>query len=411
MYIPVCDEVLKPMIGMKFKSLVERVDFYEHYARLVGFGIRKQGYKLVHGIIKWQYLTCNRQSSKKFIPGHASKSSEVSAKKRRWQSFRCECLAKLNLSYFSDDMGSGYEVHHFVEYHNHLMVADEHRHFMTANRNLDPIHRRFMEDCGICNIGPTLTFKLLKEITGGAEQVGCDIIDIRNGYRDMMSNIDGSDAQMIVDYMRSKKESCDGFYYEFEIGSHGKLTKLFWADVISRQNYHMFGDVVSFDSTYNTNMYCMIFAPFTGKHNHSRPVTFGVGLLSNEKPDEFDKIWNDLMERYGLEDMHWWLKSSLLKAAHGLPSEEQQPFEYLDEKQEIKKKLYSNFYRLVQKSEGNVVSTKGSGIDRVSRRKTAIKKANKSLRRCGKCHELGHHDSRNCGTVNRNTGTASTSQA
>ncbi|XP_047979276.1 protein FAR1-RELATED SEQUENCE 5-like [Salvia hispanica] len=30
-----------------------------------------------------------------------------------------------------------------------------------------------------------------------------------------------------------------------------------------------------------------------------------------------------------------WLKSSLLKAAHGLPSEEQQPFEHLDEKQEV----------------------------------------------------------------------------
>ncbi|KAL1541315.1 protein FAR1-RELATED SEQUENCE 5-like [Salvia divinorum] len=279
---------------MKFKSLVEGVEFYEHYARSVGFGIRKQGYKSVHGIIKWQYLTCSRQGSKKFIPGHASKSTEVSAKKRRCRSFRCECLAKLNLSYFSDDMGSGYEVHHFVEYHNHLMVADEHRHFMTANRNLDPIHRRFMEDCGRCNIDPTLILKLLKEITGGAEQVGCDIIDIRNGYRDMMSNIGGSDAQMIVDYKRSKKESCDDFYYEFEIGSHGK--------------------------------YCMIFAPFTGKDNHSRPVTFGADFLSNEgrdsyswlfgcfvryfknklnacvwsdllEPDEFEMIWNDLMER------------------------------------------------------------------------------------------------------------------
>ncbi|KAL1555756.1 protein FAR1-RELATED SEQUENCE 4-like [Salvia divinorum] len=158
-----------------------------------------------------------------------------------------------------------------------------------------------------------------------------------------------------------------------------------------------------------------------------------------------------------------WLKSSLLKAAHGLPSEEQQPFEHLDEKQEVKKRLYSNFYRLVQKSEGSkdhlsllsaglydleehifgngaapsviekkkmvedfykmpvpdvidvhppdVVSTKGSGSDRVSRRETAIKKANKPLRRCGKCHELGHHDSRNCGRDNGNTSTASTSQA
>ncbi|XP_047949060.1 protein FAR1-RELATED SEQUENCE 5-like [Salvia hispanica] len=334
MYIPVCDDALKPMIGMKFNTLVEAVDFYEHYARSVGFDIRKMGNKSVQ-----------------------------------------------------DGMSRGYEVYKFVEYHNHLMVADEHRHFMMANRNLDPIHRRFMEDCGRCNIGPTLTFKLLKEIMGGPENVGCDIIDIRNGYRDIMSNIDESDAQMIFDYMRSQKESSDALYYEIEIGSHGKLTGLFWVDAISRRNYHMFGDVISFDSTYNTNMYCIFFAPFTGKDNHSRPVTFGAGLLSSEgrdsyswlfgcfvrcmgvapkliitdqdwgiklavqqvllqtrhrwcmwhimvkvsdklpksllgnedfkkelnacvwsdllEPDEFDIIWNDIMERYGLEDVHW----------------------------------------------------------------------------------------------------------
>ncbi|XP_041995826.1 uncharacterized protein LOC121745948 [Salvia splendens] len=237
------------------------------------------------------------------------------------------------------------------------------------------------------------------------------------------------------------------------------------------------------------------------------------------EPDEFDIIWNDIMERYGLEDVHWfgsmfeerefwvpayfrdfpmgsllritsmsesensffknytkpranleismvceivsitvednikmhknksanlilekyfgrrWLKSSLLKAAHGLPSEEIQPFEHLDEKQEVKKKLFFNFYRLVQKSEGNmdhlsllcaviekkkmgeefygmavpdvidvhppdVVRTKGSASDRVTKRESAIRKANKPLRRCGKCHEMGRHDSRNCGRFN-----------
>ncbi|XP_042023003.1 protein FAR1-RELATED SEQUENCE 5-like [Salvia splendens] len=460
----------------------------------------------------------SKQGSKNFIPGDASKSTEVSVKKRRCRSFRCECLAKLNLRYFSDGMSKGYEVYQFVEYHNHLMVADEHRHFMTANRSLDPTHRRFMEDCGRCNIGPTLTFKLLKELMGGPENVGY--------------------AQMIFDYMRSQKESSDAFYYEIEIGSHRKLTKLFWADAISRRNYHMFGDVISFDSTYNTDRYCMIFAPFTGKDNHSRAVTFGAGLLSSEcrdsytwhrwymwhimvkvsdklpksllgnedfkkelnacvwsdllELDEFDIIWNDLMERYGLEDVHWFgsmfedrefwvpayfrdfpmgsllrttsmsesensffknytkphanlvqfinffncavgdqrnansrlnyldystisdLSTQLLSEKHASTIYTDSIFKHvqqeismvceivsitvednikmykvkdqydLDEKQEVKKKFFSNFYRLVQKSEGNVVRTKGSTSDKVSNRESAIRKANKPLRRCGK---------------------------
>lgn len=127
----------------------------------------------------------------------------------------------------------------------------------------------------------------------------------------------------------------------------------------------------------------------------------------------------------------------------------------MDEKQEVKKKLFSNFYRLVQKSEGSidhlsllsaglddleqhmfgncaapsviekkkmvedfygmavpdvidvhppdVVSTKGSASGKVAKRQSAIRKANKPLRRCGKCHEMGRHDSRNCGRVNEKT--------
>ncbi|XP_042065335.1 uncharacterized protein LOC121808827 [Salvia splendens] len=435
-----------------------------------------------------------------------------------------EMLTLLATFVRQNGMSKGYEVYQFVEYHNHLMVADEHKHFMTANRSLDPIHRRFMEDCGRCNIGPTLTFKLLKEIMGGPEN-----------------------------------ESSDAFYYEIEIGSHGNLTKLFWADAISRRNYHMFGDVISFDSTYNTNRYCMSFAPFTGKYNHSRAVTFGAGLLSSEEPDEFDIIWNDMMERYGLEDVHWTtsmsesencflknytkpranlvqfinffnyavgdqrnansrlnyldystipymstqlpiekhastiytdsifkhvqqeismvceivsitvednIKMHMVKDQYGRTWDvkydcKQDTFDCsckkfsgidLDEKQEVKKKLFSNFYQLVQKSEGSmdhlsllcaglddleehifgncaipsviekkkmveefygmavpdvidvhppdVVRTKGSTSDKVSKRESAIRKANKPLRRCGKCHKMGRHDSRNCGRFN-----------
>jgi len=36
----------------------------------------------------------------------------------------------------------------------------------------------------------------------------------------------------------------------------------FWADAMSRKNYSHFSDAVSFDSTYSTNQYNMIFAPF-----------------------------------------------------------------------------------------------------------------------------------------------------
>ncbi|XP_047949172.1 protein FAR1-RELATED SEQUENCE 5-like [Salvia hispanica] len=67
-----------------------------------------------------------------------------------------------------------------------------------------------------------------------------------------------------------------------------------------KRNYHMFGDMVAFDSTYNTNKYCMIFTPFTGKDNHGKPVTFAAGLVCNEKTGAFAWLFKHFVECMGV---------------------------------------------------------------------------------------------------------------
>ncbi|XP_042036907.1 protein FAR1-RELATED SEQUENCE 5-like [Salvia splendens] len=67
-------------------------------------------------------------------------------------------------------------------------------------------------------------------------------------------------------------------------------------DPTVKRNYHLYGDIVSFDKTYSTNRYCMIFAPFTGKDNHGRPVTFAVGLLSKENVNSFSWLFNQFVK-------------------------------------------------------------------------------------------------------------------
>lgn len=64
------------------------------------------------------------------------------------------------------------------------------------------------------------------------------------------------------------------------------------------KNYLLFGDVVSFDTTYRTNKYSMIFAPFIGVNHHRQSITIGACFLANEKVDSF--IW--LLKKF-LEEM------------------------------------------------------------------------------------------------------------
>ncbi|XP_042016273.1 protein FAR1-RELATED SEQUENCE 5-like [Salvia splendens] len=46
-------------------------------------------------------------------------------------------------------------------------------------------------------------------------------------------------------------------------------------------------------------MYCMIFAPFTGKDNHGRHVAFGAGLLSKENVDSFSWLFERFVKCMG----------------------------------------------------------------------------------------------------------------
>lgn len=58
---------------------------------------------------------------------------------------------------------------------------------------------------------------------------------------------------------------------------------------MSRAAYEEFGDIVSFDTTYFTNKYDMLFAPFVGVNHYGQSILLGCGLLSSEGTDTF--VW------------------------------------------------------------------------------------------------------------------------
>ncbi|XP_042027240.1 uncharacterized protein LOC121774428 [Salvia splendens] len=70
-----------------------------------------------------------------------------------------------------------------------------------------------------------------------------------------------------------------------------------------------------------------------------------------------------------------------------------------------KKALIENFYgsqvpNFIEVHPPDVISTKGSGSRKKSKKESAMKLAMKPGRKCRNCHEIGHHDSRNCKKVN-----------
>ena len=91
------------------------------------------------------------------------------------------------------------------------------------------------------------------------------------------------DAQMSMENFKRKQKVNPSFYFAQELNVDGTLKHVLWVNGIVRLNYSLYGDAVSFDITYDTNEYKMVFTPFTGLDNHRLCVTFADTFLGHEK--------------------------------------------------------------------------------------------------------------------------------
>ncbi|XP_015964983.1 protein FAR1-RELATED SEQUENCE 5-like [Arachis duranensis] len=90
--------------------------------------------------------------------------------------------------------------------------------------------------------------------------------------------VKGSDANAAISYLRGKAGDDSYFFGKYTLSNVNRLEKLFWADRTSHIDYEYFGNVLTFASTYNRNVYNKLLI-FSGSNHHGQTIIFGCGLL------------------------------------------------------------------------------------------------------------------------------------
>ncbi|XP_074317720.1 protein FAR1-RELATED SEQUENCE 5-like [Silene latifolia] len=150
-------------------------------------------------------------------------------------------------------------------------------------------HKQLILDNSKSNIGAAKTFRQVKELVHGYENIGPTLVDIKNFQRAIKSYIGERDVDLFLDRLEKLKATQPQFYFAYDVDASNCLTKVIWADSTSIRNYSFFGDAISFDPTYGTNKYDMVFTPFTSVNHHRKSVFFAACLLSHE--DELSFKW------------------------------------------------------------------------------------------------------------------------
>ncbi|CAL9011729.1 unnamed protein product [Prunus brigantina] len=270
---------LTPFQGRQFETLEEVYDFYNQYAREAGFSVQSYSSKKSKDgeVIRKEYV-CNKEGSW---------STETSGVVKRHRGVgRESCKARLIVV---KSKYGGYVVTIFEEAHTHRMTTPRRRHLLKSHRRIFGVNQLVAQQLIFVNVSTHQQYDILATQAGGIENVGFTQQDMYNSKRDRRMKIKGHDGEMLFDHFMNEQEKNPGFIFKVETNIEHKITQCFWADAISRQLYKFYGDAVIFDTTYNTNRYCMIFAPIMGVNNHGQTIIFSGAFLSDETADSF--IW------------------------------------------------------------------------------------------------------------------------
>ncbi|RYQ88358.1 hypothetical protein Ahy_B09g095591 isoform N [Arachis hypogaea] len=114
--------------------------------------------------------------------------------------------------------------------------------------------RRTIENNEEAGIRPSKTYQSFVAAAGGHRELNFIEKDMRNYITREVRNVsEQEDAKEFGKYLLRMKEKNPNFFFELELEEDQSIKLAFWADARSRAAFEYFEDVISFDTTYNTN--------------------------------------------------------------------------------------------------------------------------------------------------------------
>ncbi|KMZ65343.1 hypothetical protein ZOSMA_325G00010 [Zostera marina] len=267
---------LFPIVGEVFPSYEMAVQSYYDFASSTRFSVRLGSTHNIldkqtgHKILVMKRLLCSKQGSPNLIL------PPTNGNRRKNGVSRCGCLASIK---FKRIDRSDQWVTHFINLdHNHPFTTPTKIRYLPINRSISHTSKILFSSLADVNVPISQQTAYFSNELGGPENMSCMTLDINNMVRDDRIDLKNYDVDLIVEDFEMKKLENAQFFYDLVKDDAGRLN-LFWADPTMIENYKLFEDSVTFDTTYKTNVYSMVFGMFCGVNHHRKTTIFGNAFL------------------------------------------------------------------------------------------------------------------------------------
>lgn len=262
-----------PVVGMEFESYDDAYNYYNCYAKELGFAIRvksswtKRNSKEKRGAV----LCCNCEGFK----------TTKEAGNRRKET-RTGCLAMIRLRLVESNR---WRVDEVKLEHNHLFDPERAQN-SKSHRKMDSGTKRKLE--------PTVDVEV-QTIRLYCNPVNDTIKNGNSNDREPNNQVDQSarlklrkgEAELIRSFFSRMQLASPNFFYIMDLNDEGYLKNVFWMDSRARAAYAYFGDVVAIDTTYLSKSYEIPLLAFVGVNHHCQSILLGCGLLVDQSTETY----------------------------------------------------------------------------------------------------------------------------
>ncbi|KAH9802306.1 protein FAR1-RELATED SEQUENCE [Citrus sinensis] len=283
------------VLGSHFDSVEDAELWYNNYARMLGFGVRKDDMRRgkKSGRITIRRWVCHFEGVR-----DERQSQNCSRVREPRPITRTGCRASFRVNY--DDSVGKYIAKEFRPEHNHHLASTNEVHLIRSHRKVTDAELAQAKALRHVGVKTCQFMDYMADQVEGPQNLRFTRKDMQNTLdASTRAEVGDSNSDTTIAYFAAKSEHDPGLCFEYTLDDENRLRNLFWADCVARYDYQCFGDVLAFDATYKTNVYHKPLVTLVGTNHHFRTTVFGFALLADETIDSYTWLLQTFLSTMG----------------------------------------------------------------------------------------------------------------
>jgi hypothetical protein len=189
-----------------------------------------------------------------------------------------------------------YICEHRDEHSHELSPSFGERAHWPSHRHIDSYTKDLIKQLRENNVNLGKVYSIIGSFFGKMENIPFTKRALKTMCGKISSEQADDDVRKTIEVFSEMGAADPEFTYSVQVDDDSRIMNLLWTTGKGRAQYHYFGDAITFDTTYRTNVYDMPFGLIVGVNSHFQSVIFGGVLLREEKVENFEWVFREFVK-------------------------------------------------------------------------------------------------------------------